>query len=66
MGCALDFIESPATLTRRKSIQMRTGTSHLCTVPADLGKVMRLDIRNGKVIAETESGIQMIVPVPKD
>lgn len=34
----------------------------LCTIPAELGVATKLYLRNGKIICETESGIQMIVP----
>lgn len=35
---------------------------YLCTLPAALGAVTRLRNVNGRVIAETASGIPMIVP----
>lgn len=35
----------------------------VCEVPRSLGKVTRLYSRGGKVIAETESGIEFIVPI---
>lgn len=40
----------------------------VCEVPRPLGAVTRLKKRGGKIVAETESGIEMIVPVntPKD
>lgn len=37
-------------------------TEYLCTLPADLGAVTRLRKVNGRMVAETESGILMIVP----
>lgn len=36
---------------------------HVCTLPRELGNVTKLEVRNGKVVAHTESGIEMIVPV---
>lgn len=35
----------------------------VCEVPQTLGAVTKLSVKNGKVIATTESGVQMIVPV---
>lgn len=35
---------------------------YLCAVPADLGAVTRLKTIHGRVVAETASGIPMIVP----
>lgn len=35
---------------------------YLCRVPADLGAVTRLRKLNGRIVAETTSGIPMIVP----
>lgn len=34
----------------------------VCEVPASLGRVTKLRVERGKVIAETESGVKMIVP----
>lgn len=38
------------------------GAEFVCEVPASLGRVTRLRVEGGKVTAETESGIKMIVP----
>lgn len=38
-------------------------TEFVCEVPSSLGRVTKLRIKGGKVIAETESGTQMIVPI---
>jgi hypothetical protein len=35
----------------------------VCEIPDDLGRVTNLKLKNGKVIAETESGTPFIVPV---
>lgn len=40
----------------------REGTEFICKVPDALGRVTRLVVRDGKVSAQTESGIEMIVP----
>jgi hypothetical protein len=34
----------------------------ICDVPKALGLPTKLEVRNGKVICHTESGIEMIVP----
>jgi hypothetical protein len=41
----------------------RDGVEFVCKVPDELGRVKRLIVRDGKVTAETESGIEMIVPM---
>lgn len=41
----------------------RSGTFYVCTVPEELGAVTDLAVQNGRVVAETESGIQFIVPI---
>jgi hypothetical protein len=41
------------------------GATFICEVPAELGAVTELEVKNGKVVAETESGVQMIVPTAK-
>jgi hypothetical protein len=38
------------------------GATYVFDVPKALGRVTGLKQQNGKVIAETESGTQMIVP----
>lgn len=43
----------------------RPATQFICNVPAELGLVTRLQVRNGKVVAQTASGIEMIVPKPR-
>lgn len=40
--------------------------SFVCEVPPSLGRVTKLRVERGKVTAETESGIKMIVPVKGD
>ena len=35
----------------------------ICKVPDELGRVTRLEVRNGRVFAQTESGIDFIVPL---
>jgi hypothetical protein len=37
-------------------------TAYLCTIPASLGAVTKLEVKGGRVIARTESGHTMIVP----
>lgn len=37
----------------------------VCEVPRDLGAVTKLKKRGGKIVAETESGIEMIIPTEK-
>lgn len=39
------------------------GTTYVCEVPKELGAVVKLEVKWGKVIARTESGHTMIVPV---
>jgi len=39
--------------------------TYICEVPKELGRVTKLSVRNGKVVAETASGTQMIVPQPR-
>lgn len=34
----------------------------ICEVPPELGRVTKLRIKGGRVVAETESGTRMIVP----
>ncbi len=41
------------------------GASYVCEVPTSLGRVTNLSTRGGRVVAETESGIKMIVPAGK-
>ncbi len=38
------------------------GTVFVCEVPPALGRVTKLSLKGGKVVAETESGTPMIVP----
>jgi hypothetical protein len=38
------------------------GTTFICKVPDALGRVTRLVVRGNRVSAETESGIDMIIP----
>jgi hypothetical protein len=39
------------------------GAVFVCEVPKDLGAVTKLEKKGGKIIARTESGTSMIVPV---
>lgn len=39
------------------------GTTFVCEVPKEFGAVTKLEVKRGKVIARTESGQTMIVPV---
>lgn len=41
------------------------GAVFVCEVPSALGRVTKLEQRNGKVVASTESGIEFIVPTVK-
>jgi hypothetical protein len=41
------------------------GMTLVCVIPRELGAVTRLEVRNGKVVCHTESGIEMIVPTGK-
>ena len=34
----------------------------VCKLPNELGRITKLSVKNGKVLAETESGIPFIVP----
>lgn len=40
-----------------------SGATYVCDVPPNLGCVTALRVQEGKVVASTESGIEMIVPV---
>lgn len=40
------------------------GCEFVCEVPKDLRSVTGLTVRRGKVVAHTESGIDLIVPMP--
>jgi hypothetical protein len=40
------------------------GGTHLATVPADLGRVVRLRARGDRLLAYTDSGAVMIVHAP--
>jgi hypothetical protein len=39
---------------------------YVCDVPIELGRVTKLKVRGDKVIAETDSGMQMILPVHRE
>jgi hypothetical protein len=39
---------------------------YVCTLPDPLGRVTKLSVRNGRVVAETESGTPFIVPFKVD
>ena len=41
----------------------RDGFHFVCEVPPELGQVTGMRVKNGRVIAETESGTPMLVPV---
>jgi hypothetical protein len=43
---------------------MEIGGTHLATVPAELGRVVRLRARGDRLLAYTESGAVMIVYAP--
>lgn len=45
-------------------VQAVRGAKFICEVPMTLGQVTALTQRNGKLVAETESGTPFIVPVP--
>lgn len=45
---------------------VRPAVKFVCTVPEPLGAVTKLDLRGGRIVAETESGIDMILPLPRD
>ena len=44
-------------------IETREGCTYVCTVPHELGAVVKMEIKRGSVIARTESGMTMIIPV---
>ncbi len=46
-----------------KDAYWKSDAAYVCEVPASLGAVTGLSVQNGRVVAETESGMQMIVPV---
>ena len=41
------------------------GMEYVCTLPRELGKVTKLEIKSGKLVCRTESGISMIVHKPR-
>lgn len=41
---------------------IRRGMEFVCQVPSVLGAVTSMEVRNGKVVCHTESGIELIVP----
>jgi hypothetical protein len=41
----------------------RDGLCHVCEVPEALGRITNLREQGGRIIADTESGTPMIVPV---
>lgn len=43
-------------------VEVRRQAEFLCNLPPHLGALIKLRSLNGRVIAETESGITMIVP----
>lgn len=45
-----------------ETVQMVCGCDFICEVPMELGRVTALIERNGKLIAETKSGTQFILP----
>lgn len=47
------------------TFDMRTTVraAYCCDVPAELGAVTDLDVSHGRVIAQTASGVPMILPV---
>jgi hypothetical protein len=51
--CAIGYIPS------------RPKAEHVLTLPRELGAVTKLEVRNGKLLASTESGIKMIVHKPR-
>ena len=44
----------------------RPGMKFLCSVPQPLGAVVKLEVHGERVVAKTESGIEMILPIPRD
>lgn len=62
-GFSWDSDESPTDVSVAiLGLRRYSGTTFVCEVPHELGPVIRLEQRGGKVIAHTESGMQMIVP----
>lgn len=53
----------PESMRMPPNASPRAGMRFVCAVPPVLGAVTKLSIRDGRVIAETESGIPMIVPL---
>lgn len=49
-----------------KFYEDKQGFSYVCEVPKELGAVTDLTEKQGKIIADTESGIKFIVPVFKE
>ena len=48
--------EEPGRMVRRP------GMTFVCEVPGPLGRVTKLSVKGGKLVAETESGVPLIVP----
>lgn len=44
----------------------RDGYTHVVTLPEGLGHITRLYQRNGKLMADTASGIPVIISTPKE
>lgn len=58
-----DYFDIRALMAAAEAAPLNTRpVEFLCRLPADLGAVTRLRNLNGRIIAETESGIPMIVP----
>lgn len=38
------------------------GMTYVCAVPDDLGRITKLENKNGTMVAHTESGVPFIVP----
>lgn len=41
----------------------RQGLTYVCEVPNGFGAVIKLEVKRGRVVARTESGQTMILPV---
>ena len=56
-----------ATSTTGEDFQWKPikGATFVCTLPAALGAVTKLEVKNGKVVATTSSGVPFIVPTGK-
>lgn len=63
----MDVFDEASDITRRMWIEVAAvplirDCQYLCRIPAALGAVTRLRNLSGRIVAETTSGIPMIVP----